>query len=475
MTTRRARTAALLLLVLAAGGAAPAPARASDAEEAALPAGSEGPLALGQPTAPEQVGPFFSPLDSRSWQVNLQATYVLQRKLAFDAPYTGPHSLIPAPETGFTLTSTLSLGYRPWPGGELFFNLETIQSSQISNLTGLAGESNGENQRGGGALPTLYLARLFLRQTFDLGGTAAAIEAGPNQFASTVTSRRLVLTVGYLAVTDVFDANAYSHDPRTSFLNWALWTYGASDFAADSRGYTFGIAAEYDHEDWAFRLGRFAQPIESNGLPLDYSLLAHFGDVLEIEHDHVLLGRSGRVRLDAFHNRAVMGAFADALSAARSTGGAPTVATVRKVQSKYAIGLNVEQELSRDAGAFARLSWNDGRTETFAYAEIERSLAVGASVKGRAWGRADDTLGLAWALNGLSADHRAYLGAGGLGFFIGDGQLDYGPELILEGFYSARLLPGVWASLDGQYIANPAYNRDRGPVKFLAARVHLEY
>ncbi len=420
-------------------------------------------------------GPLSSPLDSANWQVNFQSTYVWQHKPAFQAAYTGTNSLLTSPETGYTLTATLFLAYRPWKGAALVINPEAIQSQEISNLTGLGGLANGEEQRGGGPVPTVYPAQLFLRQTIDLGGSPSRVEAGPNQFAEVVTKRRLVSTLGWVSVTDVFDANSYSHDPRTSFLNWALWTYGASDFAADSRGYTLGLSVEYDHDDWAFRLGRFAQPKKSNGLPLDYNVIAHYGDVLEIEHDHTILGRIGAIRLDLFHNRARMGAFRDALDFAQRNGVTPAVANVRKNQSKFALGVGLEQAVTQDIGVFARFSFNDGRTETYAYAEIERSLTIGSTMSGRLWRRPNDTLGIAYALNGLSDTHRDYLSAGGLGFFIGDGKLTYGMENIVEAFYSFNVFSGLWFSLDGQHVVNPAYNVARGPVMFVGCRFHLEY
>jgi len=420
-------------------------------------------------------GPFYNPLKIENWQANFQSTYIWQKKPSLHAVYSGENSLITAPETGYTLTATLMLGYRPWIGGEIFVNPEIIQSEELSNLHGLGGLSNGENQKSGDPKAKLYRARLFLRQTIPIGGDSSAVVSVPNQFSSSVARRRLVVTIGNMAITDIFDGNAFSHDPRTQFMNWALWTYGAFDYAADLRGYTWGGALEYTHDNWAFRLGRFAQPKESNGLSLDFNLTAHYGDNLEIQHDHVLLGRPGKVRVLGFHNRAKMGSFRDALAYAQANGSAPTVADVRKTQSKLGFGVGLEQSISRDAGLFVRFSFNDGQTETYAYAEIERSLAFGGTVRGRLWLRPDDTFGLALVGNGLSAAHRDYLRAGGLGFFIGDGQLNYGIEQIAEAFYAARVFGGLWFSLDGQYVVNPAYNKDRGPAKILGFRSHVEF
>jgi carbohydrate-selective porin OprB len=258
-------------------------------------------------------------------------------------------------------------------------------------------------------------------------------------------------------------------------LNWALLTHGASDYAADSRGYTWGLAVELYWNSWAFRIGRFAQPKHSNGLAIDFDLLAHHGDNLEVQHDHRLFGQAGTVRILAFRNEARMGSFRDAIAYARLQGGVPSVAPVRKDQAKYGFGVAVEQALTEDVGVFARANWNDGQTETYAFTEIERSLTVGASITGRLWRRPDDRLGLAVVQNGLSAAHRDYLALGGLGFFIGDGRLDYRPEIIEEGYYSARLLPELWLSAGVQHVAHPAYNRDRGPVNIYTCRVHTEF
>ncbi|HEY6100792.1 MAG TPA: carbohydrate porin, partial [Anaeromyxobacter sp.] len=402
---RRPWIVALLSLAAVAGP----PARARAVEDA---------------EADERAGAAAAPA---RWSAAFQSTYVWQRKPSFDAPYSGPKSLQPAAESGYTLTATLFLGGRPWPGAELFVNPEITQSQEMSSLSGLAGLPNGEAQKSGGPEATLYRARVFLRQTVDLGGAESTLERGPNQLGGKVASRRLVLTAGNFALSDVFDGNAFSHDARTQFLNWSLMAYGASDYAADVRGYTWGIALEYYRDAWAFRAGRFAQPRESNGLAMDLDLLAHHGDSVEVEHGHVLLGRPGKLRVAGFRNRARMGSFRDALRYAAANGGAPDVANVRRDREKYGFGVGFEQNLATDVGVFGRYSLNDGRTETYAFTEIERSLMAGVSVKGTRWRRAGDTLGVAWVQNGLSGAHRSYVEAQGVGLFIGDGALRYRP------------------------------------------------
>ena len=410
------------------------------------------------------------------WNANFQATYVWQMHPAFSAGYDGPHSLKSQRETGYTLTATLFLGHRLWRGAELFLNPEMLQSTTMSGLHGLGGLSNGENQKAADVTARLYSARAFVRQTVKLGGSEAPVEAGADQFGGQVSSRRLVVTVGQMALIDVFDNNAFAHDPRTQFFNWALMAGGASDYAADARGYTVGFAVEYYRDAWAFRFGHFAQPKESNGLALDYRLWAHFGENLEVEHRHALWGRQGSVRVTPFMNYARMGGFSDALTA-YTTASAVTVAVanVRRDRAKRGFGVGLDQNLTRDLGLFGRYSWNDGRTETYAFAEIDRSLTTGLAMHGRSWFRPRDTIAAAFVQNGLSDAHRDYLAAGGLGNFLGDGQLNYRPERVLEAYYSFAAFAGLWLTLDGQYVMNPGYNTDRGPVKFVGCRLHFEY
>lgn len=411
--------------------------------------------------------------DGESWNARFQATYVWQVKPAFAAAYSGAHSLRPEREKAYSFSATAAFGWRPWQGGELYFDPELVQGVPLSGLLGLGGMSNGEQQKTSSPNPTLYRARLFLRQSWGLGGERQKVEPDANQLGGTVDRRRLVLTAGNFAVIDVFDNNAYAHDPRTQFLNWALMAHGAFDYAADARGYTWGAALEYFHDDWVLRAGRFMQPAESNGLSLDRRIFTHYGDQVELEHAHTIGDQPGKLRLLAFRNKAEMGSFRDALAVAG--GGAPDVAQVRKESVKHGYGVGAEQNLMADLGAFARASWNDGATESYAFAEIERSVSLGAALKGPAWKRADDTAGIALVRNGLSRAHRDYLAAGGLGAFLGDGRLNYRPETITELYYSAALARRVWLTFDFQRIVNPAYNADRGPVRVAGVRLHTEY
>jgi hypothetical protein len=415
-------------------------------------------------------------LRPEDWNANFQTTYIWQMHPGFSTRLPdGPHSLSSQHETGYTLTATLFLGHRLWRGAELFFNPEVLQSTTMSDLHGLGGLSNGENQKAADTTARLYSARAFFRQTIRLGGKDVPVEAGANQFSGQVSSRRLVVTLGQMALVDIFDNNAFAHDPRTQFFNWALMAGGASDYAADARGYTLGFAVEYYRDDWAFRFGHFAQPKESNGLALDYRLWAHFGENFEVEHRHALWGRKGSVRVTPFLNYAKMGGFSEAIAHPDAILGTPAVADVRRDRAKLGFGVGLDQNLTHDLGLFGRYSWNDGRTETYAFAEIDRSLTAGLAMAGRLWFRPRDTVAVAFVQDSLSDSHRTYLAAGGLGNFLGDGWLNYRPERVFEAYYSFHAFSGLWITLDGQYIMNPGYNADRGPGTFLGCRLHFEY
>jgi hypothetical protein len=410
-----------------------------------------------------------------AFEAHGQATYIRQFKPAFDAAYSGPKSFGTDREYGYTFTGTLFLAARLGSALELYFNPEAIQAAPLSSLQGLGGFTNGENQRGAGSQMKAYRARLFGRYAWNLSGEIEDRESQANQVRTRYAAERIVLTAGNVSVLDVFDALDYSRDPRTQFMNWASLTYGAWDYPADARGYTWGAALEYISPSWSLRGGRFLMPEESNGLKLDRDFTQHYGDVVELEKPFRFGERKGSLRLLAFRNRMISGSFRDALDLAAQNGATPDVAAVRREQSKRGLAAGAQLELGRDVGAYLRAGWNDGRTETFAFTEIDRSLAAGVLVKGGAWRRPEDAIGVAGYLNAISQAHRDYLAAGGQGFFLGDGQLNYGQERIFELFYSLSVVRGTWLTADFQQIANPGYNRDRGPAQAYNLRAHFEF
>ena len=412
--------------------------------------------------------------DQEAWNAHFQSTYIRQVQPAFHSPYEGPHSLHGDPAASYSLTATASLGLRLGPGTEAYLDPEAVQGVPLSGLGGLAAFPNGELAKTSGADPTLYLARLFLRHTFELGGDPVEVDSDANQLKSTYQSRRVVVTAGNVSVLDLFDGSTYAHDPRTQFLNWTLMTYGAYDYPADARGYTNGVALDYDDGPWTLRAGRFAEPKTPNGLPLDNDLLRHHGDQVELVHTHTLDGQPGALRLLAYRSRARMAAYDDALSAAPA-GTAPRLDAVRTGDhGKAGLGVDAEQQVGGDLGVFVRAMKADGKTETDAFTESDASVTTGVSLKGARWARGKDVVGLALGADAISHGHRDYLARGGVTSFLGDGRLRYGTERVAELYYSADLGAGFALSADMQRVANPGYNRDRGPASFYAVRLHWE-
>lgn len=411
-----------------------------------------------------------------SFDARLQSTYIWQYKPGFNAAYSGDNSLAPGREYSTTFSVTAYMGFRPWAGGEVYFNPEGTQGHAFSQLTGLGGFTNGEVTRASSDNLQFYRQRLFLRQTWDQGGGRETVEADLNQLAGSRDRNRTVLTAGNFSTLDVFDNNRYAKDTRRQFMNWSGMTHAAYDYAADARGFGWGAALEWYRDNWVVRVGRMTGPVTPNDLPVDFNILNHYGDQIEVERGHEWNGQPGAVRLLLWRNRAVLARYDDALAWGRANNRAPDIFQVRDhEQFKTGLGLNLEQALSSGAGVFLRAMKADGATETYAFTEVDDSLAGGLSFSGAAWGRGQDTLGLMLARNGLSAERRAYLEAGGISFFIGDGALRYAPETIFEVYYSLGLARHTALTLDYQRIQNPAYNADRGPVDFFGLRLHTEF
>ncbi len=415
-----------------------------------------------------------APTRDARFDLHFQLTTVTQYHPGFDAAYSGKNSLSPEAEHETTVTSTLFLGARLWKGAEVYVNPELSGGSGLSHTLGVAGFPNGEAFRVGDAQPRIYLGRLMLRQTLAVGSETESVEEDANQLSGRRPVSRWTLTVGKFGIGDFFDGNTYSHDPRTQFLNWADWTAGAWDYSADTRGYTWGFVIERDGLAWSARFGATAEPKVANGLQIDTDLLHAYALSAELERRYRLGGRDGAARLLLFYNRADMGNYQEAI--AQADGQPPDVTATRRVgRAKWGFVVNLEQAVGSAWGLFLRGSWNDGHNEAWAYAEIERSLTFGGLWKAPIPCRPDDDAGIAFVLDGLSSDHRDYLAAGGYGFMIGDGRLSYGPETIAELYYQAALIQHLRLALGYQFIARPAYNRDRGPVHVLGARLHAEF
>lgn len=410
--------------------------------------------------------------NAEDWGLHLQATTTSQKHGPFRAPYAGINSLQTDEPWQTTETGTIFLGRRLWRGAELYLNPEIAGGKGLSGAVGAAGFPNGEATRVGATTLTPYFARFFLRQTFNLGSESESVESDANQLGGTRAKSNITLTLGKFAAGDLFDANNYSHDPRTQFTNWAIMANGAWDFPADARGYTDGVALELNQPAWAIRAGALAVPTEANGGRFDHKISRALGAVIEFEKSYSIASRKGVVRFLAYVNHARMGSYRQTID---NPVYAMDITQTRDYRAKSGCGLNFEQAITDDFGIFGRVGWNDGKTETWAFTEIDNTFSLGISVKGTSWHRKNDVFGLAGASNGLSPDHRDYLRDGGYGFIVGDGQLNYGREAILEGYYAAQIWAGLTLSVDLQYLANPAYNRDRGPVLVGGLRIHVQY
>jgi high affinity Mn2+ porin len=415
-------------------------------------------------------------VEDRFW-LSGQANFITQGHPLFTAPYSGPNSLSPEAQAVTSRVLTFYGGIRLTNTVDVLLDVETTGGGGIGHALGIAGFPNLDVVRNPTLSQAPYVARVMLHKTFPLSTATVDAGRGPLQLARAVPERRIDLRFGKMSTVDWFDVNAVGSDSHLQFLNWAIDDAGAYDYAADTRGYTYGLVVEYSDRNWALRFGEMLMPKIANGLDLDYDIARARAENYELEVRRELLpGRLTIVRPLAFVNHANMGSYREAINAYLSgQDPVPDVTAHRKPgRVKYGAGLNVEQELTSSLRGFARLSWNEGHNESFAYTEIDQSVSGGLDVRGRRWRRNDDKLGVAFVSNALSDDHRDYLRLGGSGFLLGDGNLSYGRETIAEGYYSVKLWADVQASFDVQRVWNPGYNRARGPVLVSAVRLHFE-
>ncbi len=418
-------------------------------------------------------------LKDSGWSYHLQFTGILQGHPSFNAPYSGQNSLTTEHERAYSVTTTLYLGRKLWQGAALYFNPEMAGGKGIGSTLGIAGFPNGETFRIGNPEPTVYIARIFLRQHISLDKDHYEdITDDQNQVKERVSTSRITLTAGKFSIGDFFDNSNVSHDPRSDFMNWALMNNGAYDYAANTRGYTYGFTAEYVRPGWTLRLATALEPKYANGPELDWHYTHTSSENLELEKRYTLHGHKGTVRLLSFLNINKAPNYNDVVAA--KLNGSDTSMDVlygKKYGSKkLGFGLNAEQELSSAINAFLRLGWNDGKTASWAFAEIDNTVSGGIRISGQSWKRTADNIGVAVLSNGISSGHRNFLNNGGYGFMIGDGQLShYRRENTAEVFYESKIFSNLWATLDYQFVDHPAYNKDRGPVHVFAARLHLEF
>jgi high affinity Mn2+ porin len=407
-----------------------------------------------------------------------QVNVIAQHLAPFQRQYDGPNSLQATGDTKTSHAYGVYLGAHLWRGLDAYVDVEMIRGEGVGRVVGLAGPTNGDVIRQGSADlgDGPYVARAFLRYVHGFGAATERLERGIDQVPAAVASERLEITAGTFGVSDVFDVNRYANSTRLQFMNWSLFQNTSWDFAADTRGYSNGIAVGYVTPTWAIRAGAFQMPTRANGNVFDNDL--RNANSFDAELTLVRPSSGTIVRTLVWLNRARMGNYAAAIVRGAATVTTPDiVADDQPGRTKYGIGVNIEQPIADggETGAFLRAGWSDGRNESFAFTEVDRHLSVGLQLSGARWSRPGDRVGVAIVDHGISSDHRDYLAAGGSGFLLGDGRLSYGDEQIFEAYYRGQLGPYVQLGPDVQLIRNPGYNADRGPAAVVSLRLNLRY
>jgi high affinity Mn2+ porin len=415
-------------------------------------------------------------LPDRLW-LSGQANFITQYNPFFPAKYSGPNSFGPAAQKATSRVLTLYTGLRLTNNTEILFDLESAGGTGLSNALGMAGFTNLDVVRNPTLGSTPYVGRVMLHQVIPLSSQYDDAVRGPIGLASKLPVRRLELRFGKLSTADFFDVNGVGSDSHLQFLNWAADNNAAFDYAADTRGYTYGFLAEFYDRNYVLRFGEMLMPTVANGLQLDWNIARTRGQNAELElHPSLFQNHASTIRLLSFTNVANMGSYREAIQAYRS-GLVQTpdiTASRRQGRLKYGFGLNLEQTLREGWRAYGRFGWSDGKNESFAYTEVDQSISIGSDLRGLKWRRSEDKVGTAVLLDAISEDHRTYLALGGLGFLLGDGALNYGREKIWESYYNLHIWRGIYVGGDVQRVWNPGYNRDRGPVSVFSLRMHVE-
>jgi len=411
---------------------------------------------------------------TENYSFHFQQTIITQYKPAFSADYSGRNSLSPLAETQTSITSTFFFNARPWKGFQVVFDPELSGGAGLSQTLGVAGFPNGETFRVGGVQNKIYIGRLFFQQSIEWGKEKDTLEADQLQLAGLKSKRYFSFGLGKFNMGDFFDQNSFSHDPRSQFMNWALMDNAAWDYPANTRGYVLGAYTELGQPDWTLRFAFTLNVTQANSSTWDAKIGKANTQTVEYERRYAIGGQKGTLRILGFLNNGKFGNYEQAIALDPK---APNVDTTQAYgRHKYGFGINAEQYLTKDFGIFAKASYNDGHTQTWFFTEIDRSFTFGGVLKGTGWKRADDEIGIGFIANGLSAPHRQYLADGGYGFLIGDGKLNYDPEMIAEFYYKFNAYQKkFFLSPDYQFIMNPAYNHDRGPVNVFSIRAHIEF
>jgi hypothetical protein len=406
---------------------------------------------------------------------------VYQNVPPFHSPYEGPNSFKPTAGQDWrdsTQTYGVYLGSQMTSTLQAYLDVELFRGNGVSNGTGLAGFVNGDVVRAGSSnLPkTPYVARLYLRYYIPFSSDTEKVERAMDQLPGDQPVSRWEVKAGKFTLTDDFDQNRYANNNRTQFMNYDFLFNTAWDYAADTRGYSYGITTALYQPRWRLAFGVFMEPNTANGANFDWINTQELGYNFELTLKPNNAGTV--VRLLTYFNEARMGDYNAALTLGQATSTVPSLLNIEKQGgTKYGFAVNFEQPLADDGetGIFGRLGWNDGTHESWAYVESDRHASLGVQVNGIHWGRKEDCIGLAYGVNGLSTQHKDYLAAGGTGILLGDGALNYGFEQALEAYYRVQLGQYVQISPDFQFIQNPGYNKDRGPAEVYGLRAHASF
>ncbi len=405
-----------------------------------------------------------------------QTTIVNQTNLPFHSAFSGQQSLNANGQNATTQTRSAYFGAQITDNLSAYLDMDWFLGEGLHGGSGLAGFANGEVVRSGSVNTPKkpYAARAFAEYMLPLSGETAEVVREMDQLPGHVPVDYLIGKGGLMSAGDDFDTNRYANNARVQFLNFSLINNTAWDYAADTRGYTWGAMVGIVHPGWALKIGSYAMPKVANGLHFDTGFSEDHGDNIELSLKP-LPNSDTTVRLLAYVNHGRMGKYTAALANARGTGTTPDIGTDNAPgHTKYGLGINAEVPIADDGntGAFFRAGWSDGRTSNFAFTDVDAEVSGGVQLSGVHWGRDDDWVGLGLAANFLSNKHKDYLAAGGIGLLIGDGALvHYAPEEIVETYYSAKITGWLRFSPDYQFVNNPAYNADRGPVHIFAVRL----
>jgi hypothetical protein len=414
--------------------------------------------------------------DTRFW-LSGQANFIFQTHPDFRALYSGTHSLSPNYEKGTSRVITFYSGVRLNNSLEFLVDLEEAGGSALSQGFGLAGNTDLDIVRNPLLSKAPYLGRGMIHKVFAFSKDKVENQRNAFSLFEELPRRRLELRFGKFSMPDFFDLNSVGSDTKFQFINWTTDNNGAYDYAADTRGYTVGLTADYEDRNWGFRFGEALMPKIANGIDLVWKPWQAHAENFEYELRHGVIPRkSGVVRLLAYTNYANMGIYREQVIQAADQGTMPDItAHPWHITRKFGFGINIEQNLTRYLTAFARFGWDNGKTESFAYTEVDQTLAEGIGANGSWWHRKQDRAGIAFVSNAIKKDHQNYLAAGGLGFLLGDGHLNNGRENIFEAYYTAHVWRGIYVAPGVQHINNPGYNRDRGPVVVPSFRAHVEF